>query len=417
MPRFDAVRIAPDGPLVNVTIAAGEIRSIEPAGTEPPETVRMLLPALVDLHTHLRDPGHTEAEDLVSGTAAAAAGGYSDVFAMANTSPPTDRVARVADLLRRAPHRTTRIHPVSAVTIDLDGRRLVDVPALAAAGVRIFSDDGRCVTDPVFVRAMLEASRDLGVVLAQHAQDPATVGPGVINARVASRAGAAPWPPAGEERIIDRDLAIAADTGGHLHICHVSTARSVELIRQAKRSGISVTCEVTPHHLVLDDEVALRAGAALKVNPPLRSADDTTALRDALIDGTIDIVATDHAPHPAATKARGWAGSAFGLTGLETALAVVAEVLRSPQSDEVDWERLVEVLSLVPARIGGIGHHAGRPVRVGEPANLCLVETGTRAPIRIDGHRSRSRNSPFDGWAARERVVCTVVDGRVVRPS
>ncbi|MEU8053279.1 MULTISPECIES: dihydroorotase [Micromonospora] len=413
MHRLEGVRLTPDGPLVDVTVADGAIGAIEPSGGGPPAIERIVLPALVDLHTHLRDPGHPEAEDLRSGTAAAAAGGYSDVFAMANTAPPTDRVSRVADLLARVPRGTTRVHPVSAVTRDLAGRRLVDVPALVAAGVRVFSDDGRCVADPALVRAMLEASRELGVVFAQHAQDPLAVGAGVVNARVAARAGAAPWPAAGEERVVDRDLSIAADTGGHLHVCHLSTAGSVELIRQAKRSGVRVTCEVTPHHLVLDDEAALRAGGALKVNPPLRAAADVLALRAALADGTIDVVATDHAPHPQATKTRGWADSAFGLTGLETALSVVATVLRAPDTGRVDWARLTEVLSVVPARIGGIAHRAGRPVRVGEPADLCVVETGVPRPIRVDRHRSRSRNNPFGGWTVRERVVRTLVGGRV----
>ncbi|SCE93734.1 dihydroorotase [Micromonospora haikouensis] len=238
-------------------------------------------------------------------------------------------------------------------------------------------------------------------------------GAGVVNARVAARAGAAPWPAAGEERVVDRDLSIAADTGGHLHVCHLSTAGSVELIRQAKRSGVRVTCEVTPHHLVLDDEAALRAGGALKVNPPLRAAADVLALRAALADGTIDVVATDHAPHPQATKTRGWADSAFGLTGLETALSVVAMVLRAPDTGRVDWARLTEVLSVVPARIGGIAPRAGRPVRVGEPADLCVVETGVPRPIRVDRHRNRSRNNPFGGWTVRERVVRTLVGGRV----
>ncbi|MFG1951106.1 dihydroorotase [Micromonospora sp. NPDC048830] len=414
MLRLESVRLSLQGPLVDLTIAEGTIRAIEEAGDDTPATTRLVLPAFVDLHTHLRDPGFTEAEDLWTGTAAAVAGGYSDVFAMANTSPPTDRVSRVAELLRRAPRGTARIRPVSAVTTDLAGRSLVDVAALTAAGVRLFSDDGRCVEDPRLVRAMLQACREQDVVFGQHAQDSAIVGSGAVNARVAQRAGASPWLPAGEERVIERDLSIAADTGGHLHVCHVSTRGSVELIRQAKKAGVPVTCEVTPHHLMLDDEAALNSGAALKVNPPLRSRDDVLALREALIDGTVDVVATDHAPHPAPAKAKGWADSAFGLTGLETALPVVAAVLRAPTTGEVDWVRLTEVLSAVPARIGGIAHQAGRPVRIGEPANLCVVETGISEVIRGDRHRSRSRNNPFLGWRAHERVACTIVDGRVV---
>ncbi|WP_433891065.1 dihydroorotase [Streptomyces sp. CA-111067] len=387
----------------------GTIAEIRPAGTADGG---VLLPGLVDLHTHLREPGGEEAETLESGGRAAAAGGFTDVFAMANTSPVTDTPERVRALRQLAAGVRVRVHPVGAATVGLAGKEAVDVAALAAEGVTLFSDDGRCVDDAGLVLELLTAMARQGTAFAQHAQSASIVRDGVVNAPVAAGLGVPGWPAAGEEAVIGRDLALAAATGGRLHICHVSTAGAVALVRSAKRDGLPVTAEVTPHHLLLTDETAARRGPALKVNPPLRSAEDVTAVRAALRDGTIDLVATDHAPHPARTKTCSWQAAAFGLTSLETALPVVAEVFADPASGAVDWAAVARVMSVRPAAIGGIPGLAGRPVTAGGPATFCLVRA-ERWQAGPDGWQSRSANSPFTGREFAHRVVLTALDGRI----
>lgn len=395
---------------VDISVEDGGIAAIEPAA-EGDGICRVVLPGLVDLHTHLREPGGEAAETIATGTAAAAAGGFTDVFAMANTDPATDTVRRVRDIRARAAGAAARVYPVAAVTRGLAGRKLTDFPALAADGVTMFSDDGKCVTDSGMVRETLAAMAEYGTVFAQHAQDTALVGGGVVHAAVAERASAPGWPSAGEERIVERDIALAAETGGPLHVCHVSTARTVDLIRQAKRENLPVTAEVTPHHLMLTDEDALRAGPRLKVNPPLRSAADRAALLDGLRDGTIDAIGTDHAPHPAAAKAGTWTSAAFGLTALETALPLLIEVFTRESDMAVDWASVLRLMSHTPARIGRIERQAGRPVRPGEPATLTVIaQVGGR--VHAQQHRSLSRNTPFEGRPLSWRVETTLVEGR-----
>ncbi|QEE62382.1 dihydroorotase [Salinibacterium sp. dk2585] len=414
MTGIRGVRIAGGSEIVDIRIERGVIASITPS-QENPEHPFVVLPGFVDLHTHLREPGGETSETIATGTRAAAAGGYTDVFAMANLTPVTDTVERVRDIRARAEGASARVHPIAAASVGLVGEELTDHEALAAEGVTVFSDDGKCLSADALVRETLARMARLGTVFAQHAQHPEIVGAGVINERVADAAGAPGWPVAGEEAIVARDIALAEETGGHLHVCHVSTAGTVELVRDAKRRGLPVTAEVTPHHLMVSDDDALERGPELKVNPPLRSGGDIEALRAALRDGTIDVIGTDHAPHPMETKRKPWTEAAFGLTALETALPIVAEVLT--EGGVTDWDAVARVMSHTPALVGRIAEVAGRPVGVGEPATLCVVQPAGDWIVDAEQHYSLSRNTPFDGRAMRARVVATMIDGRLTHGS
>jgi len=404
------VIIPGDSTPVDIEVRNGRIAQIVPAA-EVPTKALVALPGFVDLHSHLREPGGEEAETIQTGSRAAAAGGYTDVFAMANTNPITDTVDLVDAMRTRAAKASVRVHPVAAATKGIAGKNLVDVRALRAVGVHLFSDDGHCVDDDSRVYELLSILAETGGVFAQHAQSPRIVGEGVINAAVAASVGCPPWPPAGEEAVVARDIALARATGGRLHVCHVSTRGTVDFIRWAKEVGAPVTAEVTPHHLMLTDTDAVRRGPLLKVNPPLRTDEDVTALREALRDGTIDAVGTDHAPHPTESKRRGWIDGAFGMTAIETALPIVADVVTDPHTGIVDWERLVHVMSTVPARIGSL-RRASR-VEIGEPADLCIVETGGPWTVSAETMLSKSVNTPFDGLTIRHRVIKTMLSGRV----
>lgn len=409
---LSGVVIGGSSTLVDIEIADGLIASIVPsAASTSPETAPVVLPGLVDLHTHLREPGGEGSETIATGTRAAAAGGFTDLFAMANLTPVTDTVERVQDVQRRSVGASARVHPIAAASFGLAGETLTDHAALAAQGVTVFSDDGKCLSGDDHVRETLSHMAELGTVFAQHAQNSAIVGDGVINQPVAAALGVAGWPAAGEESIVARDIALAVETGGKLHVCHVSTRGTVELVRAAKLAGAPVTAEVTPHHLVLSDEDAAATGPRLKVNPPLRSSDDIEALREGLRDGTIDAIGTDHAPHPIETKNRPWPEASFGLTALETALAIVAEVLTV--DGVVDWDALARVMSHTPARIGGISELAGRPIAVGEPATLCVVQQASPWTVREEERFSLSINTPFDGRTLNHRVLTTMIDGAI----
>ena len=374
----------------------------------------VLLPGLVDLHTHLREPGREDAETVASGTAAAAAGGFTAVHAMANTNPVADTagvVEQVWHLGRRAGHAD--VFPVGAVTVGLAGERLAELGAMAdsAARVRVFSDDGMCVHDPVVMRRALEYVKAFDGVVAQHAQEPrltegAQMHEGVVSAQI----GLPGWPAVAEEAIIARDVLLAEHVGSRLHVCHLSTAGSVEIVRWAKARGIDVTAEVTPHHLVLTDEEARGYDAVFKVNPPLRTQADVDAVRAGLADGTIDIVATDHAPHPVEDKDCEWVAAAFGMTGLETALSVVQAAM--VDTGLLTWADVARVMSTTPARIGRVDHLHGRPVAVGEPANLTLVDPAARRTIDPAAQTTASPNSPFRGRELPGTVLATFLRGR-----
>jgi dihydroorotase len=386
------------------------------------------LPGLVDLHTHLREPGREDAETVQTGTAAAALGGFTAVHAMANTDPVAD-TAGVAEQVWRLGRRAgyCDVRPVGAVTAGLDGSRLAELGAMAdsAARVRVFSDDGRCVSDAVLMRRALEYVKAFDGVIAQHAQEPRlTDGAQVNEGEVSGRLGLSGWPAVAEEAIIARDCLLAAHVDSALHVCHVSTAGSVEIIRWAKSKGWRVTAEVTPHHLLLTEELASSYDPVYKVNPPLRTAADVTALREALADGTIDCVATDHAPHPLEDKEAEWQAAAFGMTGLETALRVVHAAM--VEAGLLDWAGVADRMSARPAAIGRLdGLRAplhGSGLAEGSPANLVLYDPDARDIVDPAQHASRSRNSPFAGMELPGRVqatflrgVPTVLDGKLAR--
>ncbi|MGV9320864.1 dihydroorotase [Streptomyces sp. NPDC003660] len=374
---------------------------------------KVLLPGLVDLHTHLREPGREDSETVLTGTRAAASGGFTAVFAMANTFPVADTAGVVEQVWRLGKESGyCDVRPIGAVTVGLEGKKLAELGAMhdSAAEVSVFSDDGKCVDDAVIMRRALEYVKAFGGVVAQHAQEPrltegAQMNEGVVSAEL----GLGGWPAVAEESIIARDVLLAEHVGSRLHICHLSTAGSVEIIRWAKSRGIQVTAEVCPHHLLLTEEMVRTYNPAYKVNPPLRTERDVRALREALADGTIDIVATDHAPHPHEDKDCEWAAAAMGMVGLETALSVVQETM--VETGLLDWAAVADRMSFTPARIGKATGH-GRPVAAGEPANLTLVDTAYRGQVDPARFASRSRNTPYEGRELPGRVTHTWLRGK-----
>jgi dihydroorotase len=384
------------------------------AGAEVIDAAGLIaLPGLVDLHTHLREPGREDAETVESGTRAAALGGYTAVHAMANTDPVADTagvVEQVWRLGREAGH--CDVQPVGAVTRGIEGRQLAELGAMAdsAAGVHVFSDDGHCVSDAVLMRRALEYVKAFGGVIAQHAQEPRlTEGAQLNEGEMSARLGLHGWPAVAEESIIARDALLAAHVASRLHVCHVSTAGSVEIIRWAKGKGWQVTAEVTPHHLLLTDRLTGTYDPLYKVNPPLRTGEDVAALRAALADGTIDCVATDHAPHPVEAKETEWSTAAMGMVGLETALPVVQEAM--VETGLLDWPGVADRMSYRPARIGRL-RGQGRPLAAGAPANFTLYDPAVRAVVDPAGFASKSRNTPFAGRELPGRIVATFLRGR-----
>ncbi|GHA80527.1 dihydroorotase [Streptomyces termitum] len=374
---------------------------------------QILLPGLVDLHTHLREPGREDSETVLTGTRAAASGGYTAVFAMANTHPVADTAGVVEQVYRLGKEAGyCDVQPIGAVTVGLEGRKLAELGAMhdSAAGVTVFSDDGKCVDDAVIMRRALEYVKAFGGVVAQHAQEPRlTEGAQMNEGIVSAELGLGGWPAVAEESIIARDVLLAEHVGSRVHICHLSTAGSVEIVRWAKSRGIDVTAEVTPHHLLLTDELVRTYNPVYKVNPPLRTEKDVLALREALADGTIDIVATDHAPHPHEDKDCEWAAAAMGMVGLETALSVVQQTM--VETGHLDWAGVADRMSFAPARIGRATGH-GRPVSAGEPANLVLVDPAYRGTVDPADFASRSRNTPYEGRELPGRVTHTFLRGR-----
>ncbi|MFT4213069.1 MAG: dihydroorotase [Microbacterium sp.] len=366
------------------------------------------LPGLVDLHTHLREPGYEASETILTGSQAGAAGGFAALFAMPNTSPVADTAGVVEQELalgEAAGYLT--VQPIGAVTVGQKGERLAELGAMAhsRARVRVFSDDGFCVWDPLIMRRALEYVKAFDGVVAQHAQDPRlTEGAQMNEGTVSAELGLAGWPAVAEESIIARDVLLAEHVGSRLHVCHLSTAGSVDIIRWAKRRGVNVTAEVTPHHLLLTEELARGYDARFKVNPPLRRDEDVRAVREGLADGTIDIVATDHAPHPHESKACEWAAAANGMVGLESALRVVQ--LAVVDTGLLTWADVARVMSRTPAHIGRLAGH-GRPLRAGEPAHLTLHDPSGEGPFGASDLHGRSTNSPYLGRTLPGRVAWT----------
>ncbi|MGP4020011.1 dihydroorotase [Saccharopolyspora sp. 5N708] len=381
----------------------------------------VLLPGLVDLHTHLREPGREDAETIETGSMAAALGGYTAVFAMANTDPVADNAVIVEHVWRRGREvGLVDVHPVGAVTVGLGGEKLAELGTMrrSVAEVRVFSDDGNCVHDPLIMRHALEYTKSFGGVVAQHAEEPRlTVGAQAHEGANAARLGLAGWPAPAEETIVARDCLLAGHTGGTLHICHVSTEGTAEILRwwkSRKRADGgqvgTVSAEVAPHHLLLTDDRLDTYDPVNKVNPPLRTDADVLALRRALADGTVDCVATDHAPHAAQDKDCEWAAARPGMLGLQTALGIVVQTMVRPGL--LDWRGVARVMSERPAEIAGLTDQ-GRPVEVGEPANLVLVDPDAEWTVRGAELASLGENSPFEGMRLPGRVVATLLRGRL----
>ena len=372
----------------------------------------MVLPGFVDLHTHLREPGSEDSETVLTGAKAAAKGGFTAVSAMANTSPVADTAGVVEQVFRLGKEAgLCEVFPIGAVTVGLAGDQLAELGAMAdsAAQVRVFSDDGKCVSDPLVMRRALEYVKSFGGVIAQHAQDPRlTQGSQMNEGEVSSRLGLAGWPAVAEEAIIARDILLADHVKSRLHICHLTTRGGVELVRWAKSQGINVTAEVTPHHLLLTDDLVESYDPVYKVNPPLRTDADVQALRIGLADGTIDIVATDHAPHPTEDKECEWSAAAFGMIGLETAFGVIVKTMI--ETGAMSWPRLVEVMSTNPAKIGRYSRQGGA-VTAGSPANLTLVNPKSAWQVDREKMSSKSKNTPFHGTALTAKVIHTIYEG------
>ena len=372
------------------------------------------LPGLVDLHVHLREPGLESAETVDSGSRAGSAGGFTALFAMPNTAPPADTAGAVEQQLALG-ERSGRlqVQPIGAVTVGRSGTRLAELGAMARsrARVRLFSDDGACVADPVVMRRALEYVKAFGGAIAQHAEDPRLTGGAQMNeGALSAELGLGGWPSVAEESIIARDVLLTEHVGSRLHVCHVSTAGSVEVLRWAKRRGVAVTAEVTPHHLMLTEQEVRGYDARYKVNPPLRRDEDVAALREALADGTIDAVATDHAPHPVESKHCEWDRAAPGMIGLDVALRVVQATM--VDTGMLGWSGVARVMSRNPARIGRLAEQ-GRAIARGEPANLVLHDqaAGDAVITTADLH-GLSGNSPYLGRELPGRTRWTFYRGR-----
>ncbi|MEY2673066.1 MAG: hypothetical protein RLZZ508_943 [Actinomycetota bacterium] len=404
------------GEAVDIEISDGVITQIAKANSLQADIDGkglIALPGLVDLHTHLREPGREDSETVATGTLAAARGGFTAVHAMANTTPVADTAGVVEQIYRLGQEAgNCDVFPVGAVTQGLNGTALSELGAMAdsAARVRVFSDDGKCVHDPVLMRRALEYVKAFDGCIAQHAQEPKLTEDAQMNeGEVSSVLGLRGWPKVAEEAIIARDVLLAEHVGARLHVCHLSTAGSVEIIRWAKSRGISVTAEVTPHHLLLTDETARSYNPVYKVNPPLRTMDDVTALRAALADGTIDIVATDHAPHPSEDKECEWSAAAFGMVGLETALPIINTTM--VKTGLIKWSDVARVMSQKPAEIGRVETH-GNEIAVGKPANIVLFDPETKVVVDRDDTASKSNNNPFHAMELLGRTALTMLRGK-----
>lgn len=397
----------------NVVIGDGRVRALgrEVEGRVIDVGGCVVAPGLVDVHTHLREPGGEDSETVASGTAAAVAGGFTAVFAMANTSPVPDH----ADVIHRiraiaAADALCAVEPVGAITRGLDGAELADIAGLAAVGVRYLSDDGRPVASARVMREALREASVHGCIVGNHAEEPTLTRDAQMNEGPVSNDLEMPgWPHEAEEVMIARDILLAGGLQTRLHVPHVSTAASVAIIRWAKSRGIGVTAEVTPHHLTLRDELARTHDPVYKVNPPLRRTADVEAVRQGLRDGTIDVIATDHAPHAPDKKETDWKRSPCGMLGLETALGVaITELLPGT----LTMMQLVRAMSTRPAEIMGLDDQGG-PIVPGAAANLVVFDPSATWTVESTHLRSASRNSPFLGSHLTGRVIHTVVRGHL----
>ena len=407
---------------VDLLIVDGVIREIsEPGSIATTQSIsldvhgNLLAPGLVDLHTHLREPGREDAETIASASAAAVSGGFTAISAMANTSPVADS-AGVVELVKSRAQKVglCDVFPIGAVTKGLEGLELSEMGAMAnsLAQVRVFSDDGKCVSNSRVMRRALEYVKAFDGVIAQHAQDPElTVGALMNEGELSGKLGIVGWPRVAEEAIIARDVLLAEHVDARLHVCHLSTAGSVEIVRQAKARGVKVTAEVTPHHLMLTEDLLSEYNPIYKVNPPLRTSKDVEAVRVGLAEGVIDIVATDHAPHPIEDKECELSEAAFGMIGLESALGITAAAMID--TGLLTWAQLIDRLSIKPAHIGGYESH-GNPIEVGTVANLVVIDTEYRGTFSQDSIYSKSSNTPFLEVGVLGRVEQTIFNGKLV---
>jgi dihydroorotase len=393
-----------DGRLVNIEIQSGVIHKIEEVQksqkiSDYDAKGKLVIPGLVDLHTHLREPGREDSETVLTGSMAAVAGGFTAISAMANTNPVADTAGVVEQVFRLGKAAgLVDVNPIGAVTKGLHGEQLAELGAMAdsIARVRIFSDDGKCVSDPLIMRRALEYVKTFNGIIAQHAQEPRlTVNAQMNEGSVSARIGLPGWPAIAEEAIIARDILLAEHVQSRLHICHLTTAGGVELVRWAKKRGIQITAEVTPHHLLLTDDLVENYDPIYKVNPPLRTEKDVMALREGLAEGVIDIVATDHAPHPAEDKDCEWQAAAFGMVGLETALSVVVKTMI--ETKMMSWNDLIDRMSIAPARIAGYSTQ-GQLIAEKNHANFTIIDTDRSWIVNRDKLQSQSKNTPFNGY-------------------
>lgn len=410
---------------VDLLIENDKIIKIGPANSLTDENAEVIdlsgliiLPGLVDLHTHLREPGREDAETIATGSAAAARGGFTAVHAMANTLPVADTAGVVEQVWNLGKNvGLVDVYPIGAVTVGLQGEKLAELSAMADsnARVRIFSDDGFCVSDPVLMRRALEYVKAFDGVIAQHAQDPRLTENAQMNeSELSGKLGLIGWPAIAEEAIVARDVLLTEHVKSKLHICHASTAGTVEILRWAKDKKVNVTAEVTPHHLFLNQTSCESYNANFKVNPPLRTSKDVEELRKALAQGIIDVVATDHAPHPIEDKEGEWQSAAFGMTGLETALSVVATAMIDTKL--MNWADIARVMSERPAEIGQLADH-GRPIAENEIANLCIVDPEMTWKVDAQDTHSLSTNNPFHEMTLKSKVVHTIFRGKFTMKS
>ena len=419
MNKFLLKAVNLQGSVVDIAIADGTVQEIGSnisldGAVAIDCTQSVALPGLVDLHTHLREPGKEDAETVLSGSRAGARGGYVALSAMANTSPVADTAGVVEQVYRLGQDAgLLDVFPIGAVTQGIAGEHLAEIGAMAdsVARVRVFSDDGNCVSDPLMMRRALEYVKKFDGVIAQHAQEPRLTDQSQMNEGfVSSQLGLKGWPAIAEESIIARDVLLADHVQARLHICHVTTRGGVEIIRWAKSRGIQVTAEVTPHHLLLTDELARSYDPIYKVNPPLRTESDVMALREALAEGVIDIVATDHAPHPSETKECEWQAASFGMLGLETALSIVN--LTMVESRLMKWSDVADRMSTAPAKIGRYENH-GHQIAVGKPAHITVMNPTATYRVDRDRMASRSRNTPFHGMELPGTIQATFFQGQL----
>ena len=399
--KIDNAKLIDDS-IVDIEIENGLIKSLRKSNGKSANggidaAGKLLIPGLVDLHTHLREPGREDSETVKTGSEAAVAGGYTAISAMANTNPVADTAGVVEQIYRLGKDTNLcEVNPIGAVTKGLKGEQLAEIGAMAdsIARVRMFSDDGNCVSDPLIMRRALEYVKTFNGIIAQHAQEPRlTVNAQMNEGSVSAKIGLTGWPAIAEEAIIARDILLTEHVQSRLHICHVTTAGGVELIRWAKARGIAVTAEVTPHHLLLTDDLVENYDPIYKVNPPLRTEKDVMALREGLAEGVIDIVATDHAPHPSEDKDCEWQAAAFGMVGLETALSVVIKTMI--ESKLMSWPDLVNRMSTRPAEIAGYKNQ-GKQIAEGIEANLVILDPALSWTVNRNELRFKSKNTPFN---------------------